>query len=380
MRQSLRTLRRARRLRDLRRLRERRPRPRAPRIQRRRAEGRDHGPRDPRAGPGDPRARPHAPSSGRLPSTTPAPRRAGTSPRLRRSLALPSRPRSSSRRCESSSRRRRGADDRGGRRSASRSVEARETDFVQSFQRGLAVIRAFDADNPALTLSEVARATGLARAAARRFLLTLVELGYMRVEDRRFTLTPSVLELGHAYLSSLTLPEIALPYMRDFVSEVRESSSLCVLDEHHIVYVARVPANRIMSVSISVGTRFPAFATSTGRVLLAGQSDEWLADLPRDGRADGRSRPGRSRLRSGSKRRSSASASRAGRWSTRSSRRAFARSPRRSTTPPAGSRRRSTSPSTRAGGASTPSASSSCHACWRRQSQSTAASGRPRRA
>ena len=159
---------------------------------------------------------------------------------------------------------------------------ARETDFVQSLQRGLAVIRAFDAENPALTLSEVARATGLARAAARRFLLTLVDLGYMRVEDRRFTLTPRVLELGHAYLSSLTLPDIALPYMRDFVAAIRESSSLCVLDEDQIVYVARVPANRIMSVSISVGTRFPAFATSLGRVLLAGQTDEWLADYLAD--------------------------------------------------------------------------------------------------
>jgi len=156
-------------------------------------------------------------------------------------------------------------------------TQGREADFVQSLQRGLAVIRAFDAASPALTLSEVARATGLARAAARRFLLTLVDLGYMRVEDRRFTLTPRVLELGHAYLSSLTLPDIALPYMRDFVAAIRESSSLCVLDGDHIVYVARVPANRIMSVSISVGTRFPAFATSLGRVLLAGQTDEWLA-------------------------------------------------------------------------------------------------------
>ena len=155
-------------------------------------------------------------------------------------------------------------------------ADVREAAFVQSLQRGLAVIRAFDAENPALTLSEVARATGLARAAARRFLLTLVELGYMRVEDRRFTLTPRVLELGHAYLSSLTLPEIALPFMRDFVAGVRESSSLCVLDDDQIVYVARVPANRIMSVSISVGTRFPAHATSVGRVLLAGQTQEWL--------------------------------------------------------------------------------------------------------
>jgi DNA-binding IclR family transcriptional regulator len=171
-------------------------------------------------------------------------------------------------------------------------VEARETDFVQSFQRGLAVIRAFDADHPALTLSEVARATGLARAAARRFLLTLVELGYMRVEDRRFALTPRVLELGHAYLSSLSLPEIAVPYLREFVSEIRESSSLCVLDEHHIVYVGRVPANRIMSVSISVGTRFPAFATSTGRVLLAGQSEARSRDRTRPQAGLGDDQPG----------------------------------------------------------------------------------------
>ena len=155
-------------------------------------------------------------------------------------------------------------------------IDDRAAHFVQSLERGLAVIRAFGADTPSLTLSEVARSTGLTRAATRRFLLTLVDLGYMRVEDRRFQLTPRVLELGHAYLSSLTLPDIALPYMRDFVAEIRESSSLAVLDDDQIVYVARVPANRIMSVSISVGTRFPAFATSLGRVLLGGHSDEWL--------------------------------------------------------------------------------------------------------
>ena len=157
-------------------------------------------------------------------------------------------------------------------------ADARDAGFVQSLQRGLAVIRAFDAEHPDLTLSDVARTTGLPRAAARRFLLTLVELGYVRVDDRRFRLTPRVLDLGHAYLSSLTLPEIALPYMRDLVAEIRESSSLCELDGHHIVYVARVPADRIMSVSISVGTRFPAFATSLGRVLLAGQPSVWLHD------------------------------------------------------------------------------------------------------
>jgi IclR family transcriptional regulator, pca regulon regulatory protein len=155
-------------------------------------------------------------------------------------------------------------------------VVDRETDFVQSLQRGLAVIRAFDAENSALTLSDVAKATGLARAAARRFVLTLVELGYMRAEGRLFRLSPRVLELGRPYLSSLTLPEIALPHLRDFVADVRESSSLAILDGSDIVYVAHVAAKRIMSVSVSVGTRDPAFATSLGRVLLAGQSDEWL--------------------------------------------------------------------------------------------------------
>jgi IclR family pca regulon transcriptional regulator len=154
----------------------------------------------------------------------------------------------------------------------------RSTDFVKSLERGLAVIRAFDANNPALTLSDVAKSTGLTRAAARRFLLTLAELGYVRNDGRRFILSPRVLELGHAYLSSLSLPEIALPHLRALVAEVHESSSMSVLDADEVVYVARVPAKRIMSISISVGTRFPAYATSMGRVLLAGQSDEWLDD------------------------------------------------------------------------------------------------------
>ena len=154
--------------------------------------------------------------------------------------------------------------------------EPRDSHFVQSFQRGLEVIRAFDGEHPTMTLSEVARATGLARAAARRFLLTLVELGYLRVEDRRFRLTPRVLELGQAYLAGLSLPELALPWMRDFVAEKRESASLAVLDGDEIVYVAHVTASRIMSVAVGVGTRDPAVTTSLGRVLLAGQPDEWL--------------------------------------------------------------------------------------------------------
>ena len=149
-------------------------------------------------------------------------------------------------------------------------------EFVQSLSRGLAVIRAFDAEHPELTLSEVARATGLARAATRRFLHTLVELGYMRTDGRRFALRPKILELGYAYLSSLSLPEVAMPHLEQLVEKVHESSSVSVLDGDEVVYVARVATKRIMTVAIAVGTRFPAYATSMGRILLAGQSDDWL--------------------------------------------------------------------------------------------------------
>jgi IclR family transcriptional regulator, pca regulon regulatory protein len=153
---------------------------------------------------------------------------------------------------------------------------ARNSDFVQSLDRGLAVIRAFGPDRERLSLSEVARATGLTRAATRRFLLTLVQLGYVRSDGREFSLRPRVLELGYAYLSGLALPEIAAPHLEELVAKVRESSSISVLDGDHIVYVARVPTKRIMTVAISVGTRFPAYATSMGRVLLAAMSPEDL--------------------------------------------------------------------------------------------------------
>ena len=152
----------------------------------------------------------------------------------------------------------------------------RTGEFVQSLERGLAVIRAFDAENPELTLSDVARHTGMTRAAARRFLHTLVELGYMRTDGRRFALRPRILELGYAFLSSMSLPEMAMPHLEQLVEKVHESSSVSVLDGDEVVYIARVPTKRIMTVAISVGTRFPAFATSMGRVLLAGQPDQWL--------------------------------------------------------------------------------------------------------
>jgi IclR family pca regulon transcriptional regulator len=146
----------------------------------------------------------------------------------------------------------------------------RAGEFVQSLDRGLAVIRAFGADRPSLTLSEVARETGLSRAAARRFLHTLVELGYVGTDGREFHLRPRLLELGYAYLSGLSLPEVAHPHLQRLSDETGESSSVAVLDGESITYVARVAVRRIMSVSIGVGTRFPAFATSMGRVMIAG--------------------------------------------------------------------------------------------------------------
>ncbi len=145
----------------------------------------------------------------------------------------------------------------------------RNSDFVQSLERGLAVIRAFGPDRPSLTLSDVARITGLTRAAARRFLLTLTELGYVHSDGRMFSLRPRVLERGYAYLSTLGLNEVAAPRMEELVADLRESSSVAVLDGDDIAYVVRVPTQRIMTVAIAVCTRFPAYATSMGRVLLA---------------------------------------------------------------------------------------------------------------
>jgi IclR family pca regulon transcriptional regulator len=155
---------------------------------------------------------------------------------------------------------------------------------VQSLERGLAVIRAFDAASPQPTLSDVAKATGLTRAAARRFLLTLVDLGYVRTDGKHFSLTARVLELGYAFLSSLSLPEVAQPHLERLSSDVHESSSVSVLDGTDIVYVARVAVSRIMTVSINVGTRFPAHATSMGHVLLAGLDETGFAEYLRHAR------------------------------------------------------------------------------------------------
>ncbi len=147
-------------------------------------------------------------------------------------------------------------------------------EFVQSLARGLSVIKTFGKQSPSLTLSEVAQRAGLTRATARRILWTLHRLGYARTDGRNFSLAVRTLDLGYAYLSSMNLWEAAQPYMEEVVEHVHESCSASVLDDTDIVYVARVPTHRIMTVTLGIGSRLPACCTSMGRVL--------LSDLPPD--------------------------------------------------------------------------------------------------
>ena len=142
--------------------------------------------------------------------------------------------------------------------------------YVQSFARGLSVIRAFGPDRAQMTLSEVAAVTGLTRAGARRILLTLEHLGYVTVEDRRFALTPRILELGYAYLSATPLWNLALPYMEEVAEQTRESCSVSVLEGADVVYILRLSTHKVMTINLAVGSRLPAWVTSMGRVLLAG--------------------------------------------------------------------------------------------------------------
>ncbi|HEX6362776.1 MAG TPA: IclR family transcriptional regulator [Albitalea sp.] len=141
--------------------------------------------------------------------------------------------------------------------------------YVQSFARGLQVIRSFSAQAPQQTLSEVAQRTGLTRAGARRILLTLESLGYVRSQGRQFSLAPRILDLGFAYLSSLPLWNLAEPVMERLVEELKESCSAAVLDGPDIVYVLRIPTHKIMSINLGIGSRLPAHCTSMGRTLLA---------------------------------------------------------------------------------------------------------------
>lgn len=144
-----------------------------------------------------------------------------------------------------------------------------DPNFVLSLARGLKVIEGFEGHREGLTVSELARSSGLSRAAVRRILLTLARLGYAEETGRSFRLKTRVLKLGFSYLSSTSLPSIAQPVLEHLTETLHESSSLSVLDGDQIVYLARSATKRVMSVGLSVGSRLPAYCTSMGRILLA---------------------------------------------------------------------------------------------------------------
>ena len=155
--------------------------------------------------------------------------------------------------------------------------EAKAGLFVQSFARGLEVIEAFG-QTPAMTLTDLAEATGLSRATVRRFVHTLVHLGYVRATEKHFALTPKIMNLGFAYLASQPLVELVEPVLANLSRELGQSTSVSVLDGTDVVYIARQETTSIMRINITVGTRFPAYATSMGRVLLAGLDQTLLAE------------------------------------------------------------------------------------------------------
>ena len=150
-------------------------------------------------------------------------------------------------------------------------------DFVEALARGLDILACFDAEHRAMSLSDVATAAGLARPTARRLLLTLEELGFVRASGGTFQLTPKVLTLGIAYASALGLWEIARPHMEKLVERTGESSSMAQLDGSDIVYVARVSVPKLIALRVDIGTRFPAVQTSQGKVLLAALAPDQLA-------------------------------------------------------------------------------------------------------
>lgn len=148
-----------------------------------------------------------------------------------------------------------------------------DRDFVGALAKGLKIVEAFEPSTPHLTLTEAARRTGLTRAAARRYLLTLVSLGHAETDGKSFWLTPQILRLGYAYLSTASLPKLAQPILDGIGEKLREVVSLAILDGTEVVFLARSASRRVLSAATGVGMRFPAYCTAMGRVMLAGLSD-----------------------------------------------------------------------------------------------------------
>lgn len=148
-------------------------------------------------------------------------------------------------------------------------MNIKETDFVNSLEKGLKVLLAFSDSKRSMTLSEVAEITGLSRAAARRFMLTYAHLGYLYTDGKYFELTSKVLSLGYNYISSLDITDISKPHMLNLVNSIHESCSIATLDDLDVVYIVRQQYSRIMNITLTVGSRLPAHVTSMGRVLMA---------------------------------------------------------------------------------------------------------------
>lgn len=155
--------------------------------------------------------------------------------------------------------------------------------FVKSVEKAFDVLLAFTPEHPRLSVSQVAARTGMTRASARRFLMTLADLGYLRPVGPTFELTARSLDVGRSFLAGLALPKVAEPRLKSLAEGLNETTSLCILDGQDVVYVVCVPSPRLLSVTITVGTRFPAWATSMGRVLLGGLSgpdlEEYLSSV-----------------------------------------------------------------------------------------------------
>jgi IclR family pca regulon transcriptional regulator len=155
-------------------------------------------------------------------------------------------------------------------------ADGSDRDYVNSLARGLEVISAFTRTRPKMTLSEIARATGMTRATARRFLLTLVREGYAEKTDKLFALKPKVLELGYSALSSMGILDVVQPVMNELSRTLQESVFTAVLTGDSVTYIARATSERLVNISITVGSRAPAHAVSTGRVLLAAEPEDAL--------------------------------------------------------------------------------------------------------
>ena len=151
-----------------------------------------------------------------------------------------------------------------------------DRDYVNSLARGLEVISSFTRTRPKMTLSEISRATGMTRATVRRFLLTLVREGYAEKDDKLFSLKPKVLELGYSALSSMGILDVIQPVMNDLSRELQESVFAAVLTGDYVTYIARATSERLVNVSITIGSTTPAHAVSTGRVLLAAEPNDAL--------------------------------------------------------------------------------------------------------